>query len=158
EREAASPEDGTRLVTIRGEPGSPARGRSQGGRLMGDSDRLTAYLDDLRARLRGLPPEEVDDIVAELRSHVVERLREEGSPEALLAILTRLGAPEHLASLYRADRQLGQALDPALGFHPLRLLAGVARWASVSLAGAGALLVLVAGYWAAISFCIAAAT
>src|SRR5262245_38757616 len=171
ERAAASPEDGKRLVAIRGEPGSPARSHSQGGRLMGD-DQLTRYLDDLRARLRGMPPEEVDDIGAELRSHVLESLRENGphgvsqpgavgatAPEALAPILERLGAPENLAAMYRADRQLEQALCPAAhGFRPLRLVTGVARWASVSLAGAGALLILLAGYWVAVSFCIAAAT
>jgi hypothetical protein len=80
------------------------------------------------------------------------------SRSAFASILERLGAPEDLAALYRADRQLEQALDPAArGFRPLRLVTGVARWASVSLAGAGALLVLVAGYWVAVSF-IAAAT
>lgn len=127
---------------------------------MGEGDRLTGYLDDLRARLRGVPREEVDDIVAELRSHVLESLREgEPGDGALEAILERLGTPQDLAAMYHADRHLERALDSTgRGFRPWRLVTGVARWASVSLAGAGALLLLLLGYWVAVSFCIAAAT
>lgn len=127
---------------------------------MSDGDRLTRYLDDLRARLGGLPPGEIDDIAAELRGHVEERLEERGGGlDAIGVILERLGAPEELAALYRADRQLERALDPAAsGFSPWRLVAGVARWATVSVAGGFALLLLVAGYWVAVSFCIAAVT
>lgn len=115
-------------------------------------DRIDTWFDELWARLGGLPPAAIEEIVAELRSHVHESLREGGEPEAVLA---RLGTPEEIAALYRADRSLARAGG---GRSPWLLVTGVTHWATVSLAGFFALLGLVAGLWVAASFGIAAVT
>ena len=115
-------------------------------------DRIDTWMDTLRARLAGLPPAAIEEIVAELQSHVHESLREGTESEALLA---RLGTPEEIAALYRADRLLGRSGG---GRSPWLLVTSVARWATVSVAGCFALLGLVAGLWVAASFGIAAVT
>jgi hypothetical protein len=116
---------------------------------------LEDYLSELRARLRGLSGAEVDDIVAELRSHV----RESGAParEAtegeVTAVLARLGSPSALAASYLADRLLGAAERTR---SPWRLLRGLSRWAALSAVGGFALCGVVFGYTLATSFFVAA--
>jgi uncharacterized membrane protein len=97
----------------------------------------------------------VDDILAELRSHV----RDSGAPgreptEAeLTAVLARLGSPSALAASYRADRLLQEA---ARSRSPWRLLTGLSRLAAWSVAGGFALCGAVFGYVLAASFFLAA--
>ena len=120
-----------------------------------DVGRLESYLSELRVRLRGLSDGEVDDILAELRSHV----RDCGAPgreptEAeLTAVLARLGSPSALAPAYLADRLLQKAERSR---SPWRLLKGLSRWAALSAAGGFALCGVVLGYVVAASFFLAA--
>src|SRR5215469_6929920 len=69
--------------------------------------RTDSYLSRVRAALRGLPEHEVDDILRELRGHIVELAGQDGS--GLEAALRSLGDPGDLAKTYRAENQLAQA-------------------------------------------------
>ena len=109
---------------------------------------------ELRRQLRALPAPEVDDIVAELRSHVRDSVPGGVSEEdQVAAVLERLGAPSSLATLYTRDRVLARARQSR---SPVVLAGGILRWASVSVAGAFAFLGLLTGYVLAASFFIAA--
>lgn len=99
---------------------------------------LDEYLDELRAQLRGGP--DADDIVAEIRSHVLD-----AGPD-VRATLARLGTPAELASLYSTERS----------YSPSLLLRTLFRFATVSIGGFFALVGLIAGYVLAISFFLAA--
>jgi hypothetical protein len=116
---------------------------------------LEDYLGDLRARLRGLSEAEVEDILAELRSHV----RESGAPgreptEAeVTALLARLGSPAELAEAYLADRLIQEAQRTR---SPWRLLKALFRWSAWSAVGGFALCGVLVGYVVAASFFLAA--
>ena len=71
----------------------------------GLSNRIDAYLLQLRECLGELPPEEVTDILREIRGHILERAEANGelTEERLVAILKSLGRPEEIAPLYQAD-------------------------------------------------------
>jgi hypothetical protein len=117
--------------------------------------RLDAYLSELSARLVGLSATEVDDILAELRSHV----RDSGAPDRepseaeVTTVLAGLGTPSALAAGYLADRLLQ---DAERSRSPWRLLKGLSRWAALSAAGGFALCGVVFGYLFAASFFLAA--
>ena len=75
--------------------------------MIADSRRdLERYLMQVRAALRGLPEPEIDDILRELRSHIVESTSD-GSEVGVA--LRALGNPVDLAKTYRADNQMAQA-------------------------------------------------
>jgi hypothetical protein len=117
--------------------------------------RLDDYLSDLRARLRGLADGEVEDILAELRSHVRDSgaSGQDATEAELTAVLARLGSPSALAAAYREDRLLQNA---ASSRSPWRLLKGLSRLAAWSAAGVFALCGAVVGYVLAASFFLAA--
>lgn len=72
-----------------------------------DSGRnLERYLAQVRAALRGLPEPEIDDILRELRSHIVESTSD---GTAVDVALRALGNPVDLAKTYQADNQMAQA-------------------------------------------------
>lgn len=124
---------------------------------MGDgTSRLDGYLSALRSRLRGLPDAEVSDIVEELRSHVRDSATAGGElvEMEVLAVLERLGTPEDLASQYVTDSLL---LRAGRSRSPWLLLKTISRWATVSVAGAFALLGLLTGYALAVSLALTAA-
>jgi hypothetical protein len=72
----------------------------------GSEPKIESYLAQVRAALRGLPAPEIDDILRELRSHIVE-LTSDGMD--LEAALHSLGDPVDLAKTYRTDNQMVQA-------------------------------------------------
>ena len=117
--------------------------------------RIDAYLGRLRARLRGFKDDEVREIVEELRSHVMDKAAadesaayagEKGEVTAagVDAALAALGSPEELASQYTTDNLLARA---EVSRSPLRILKGLFRWASLSVAGLFVLLGSVVGYF-----------
>jgi uncharacterized membrane protein len=118
-------------------------------------ERIDAYLRRLRARLRGFKDDEVREIVEELRSHVMDKAAadesaayagEKGEVTAagVDAALAALGSPEELASQYTTDNLLARA---EVSRSPLRILKGLFRWASLSVAGFFVLLGSVVGYF-----------
>ncbi len=61
--------------------------------------KVDSYLAELRRCLGELPPEEVHDILQEIRGHILERAEASGelTEERLVAILKALGRPEEIA-------------------------------------------------------------
>ena len=113
----------------------------------GDSrQRIEAYLGTLRGRLRGIPEQEVREIVDELRSHIIDRSAAAGEITAtgVDAALAALGTPEELASQYMTDNLLARA---EVSRSPLQILRSLFRWASLSVAGFCVLLGSVVGYF-----------
>jgi Protein of unknown function (DUF1700) len=109
-------------------------------------EKIESYLGKLRARLRGLGNEEVNDIIAELRSHILEKSRVNGELGArdVDAALERLGNPEDLASEYMTDAALARA---EVSRSPIQILASLFRWASLSVAGFFVLVSSLVGYF-----------
>ena len=113
--------------------------------------KIDAYLRELRRCLGELPPEEVNDILQEIRGHILERAESSGelTEERIVAILKGLGRPDEIAPLYQADSLMARArtsLSPAL------VLKGMLRWAMLSVKGFVIFLVGLIGYSLAIGF------
>jgi hypothetical protein len=81
---------------------------------------VEVYLAELRKHLHSLRDGEADDIVKEIRSHILEKSR----GEEIHAILTALGEPEDLAGRYVTDAPVGRSS-----------LRAVLRWARACAAG-----------------------
>lgn len=112
----------------------------------GDAQRrIDAYLNTLRARLRGMNAEDVCDIAEELRSHITDKVTSRGDATAagVDAVLTALGSPEELAGQYLTDDLLARA---EVSRSPFRILESLFRWATLSVAGFLVLLGSLAGY------------
>ena len=106
---------------------------------------IESYLTRLRASLRGLPAEQVEDIAREIHSHLIESAGTDR--ERLTEALARLGDPATLGSAYRMD---DRALRAQSSRSPILLLRLVMRWATRSLEGLGALVVAFLGYGTAL--------
>lgn len=118
--------------------------------------RIDAYLDRLRRCLRDMREEDAREIVAELRSHILDKAAEGGSvtPASVDSALAALGSPETLAGEYLTDDLLARAQATR---SPLLVLYSLFRWASLSIAGVFILIGSAVGYlvglclaWAAI--------
>jgi hypothetical protein len=107
--------------------------------------KIEKYLQELRAALRVLPAEQANDIVEELRSHIVEKATAGGAlaPAAVDSAIADLGRPEDLASLYLTDDLQVRALASR---SPLLILRSLFRWASLSFAGFWVLMSSLLGY------------
>lgn len=116
---------------------------------------LEKYLNELEAGLRSLPAEERREIVAEIRSHVLDAARESGqlSAAAIQASLVRLGPARELASRYVMQSMAARAYSS--GSHWLALRT-IYRWARLSVAGFAAFVVTLIGYGVAACFAYAA--
>ncbi len=113
--------------------------------------KIDGYLNRLRAGLRGLSPEEIREIVEELRSHILDKAAAHGevtTPE-VDAALAALGSPDELASEYVTDAVLARA---EVTRSPVRIVKSLFRWGTLSIAGFFVLLVSLIGYGAGISF------
>lgn len=109
--------------------------------------RLDSYLQSLHTALAPLPPDQADDIVKEMRSHILESL-ETGND--LDAVFDRLGRPHDLAAQYLAENLVQRARRTR---SPWLVLHTVARWATLSIGGVFALAGLLIGY--ALAACLA---
>lgn len=109
-------------------------------------DRVEGYLNEVRKGLRGLREEQLTEIIAELRSHILERAAGGGdlTAEGVNAALRALGSPAELAREYATDEVLARA---EISRTPLRLLDSLFGWATMSLAGFAVLIVTVIGYF-----------
>ena len=96
--------------------------------------KIDAYLMQLRRSLGELPPDEVDEILKEIRGHILERAEASGelTEERLVAILKALGNPEQIAPLYQADACVARARS---SLSPRVVMRGIHRWSTVSVWG-----------------------
>ena len=126
-------------------------------RIDGDAQqKIDAYLSRLRARLRGINEQDVREIVEELRSHILDKASvggEEVTAGGVGGTLAAFGSPEELASEYMTDNLLARA---EVSRSPVRILASLFRWASLSIAGFFAFLASIVGYLLGVSFILCA--
>ena len=123
--------------------------------MSGDAQqRMEKYLGRLRQRLRGMNDEDAREIIAELRSHIMEKVAGgESTPAGVDAVLAALGTPEELASQYMTDDLLARA---EVSRSPLRILKSLFHWASLSVAGFFVLLGATLGYFLGVVFILVA--
>jgi hypothetical protein len=115
---------------------------------------LDAWIDRVRTGLKGLPPEEIDDIVRELSSHALERAGGAGADAASMAgALNALGQPRELAGLYLGERI---ALRVERNRSPWQVMRAVWRLAGISVDAAFVLAGSLAGYALALVFLLTA--
>jgi Protein of unknown function (DUF1700) len=115
--------------------------------------RIDAYLTQLRRRLRGINEQDIQEIVQELRSHILDKTETEGNRlDKVTETLDSLGSPEQLAGEYLTDNLLARA---EVSRSPMRILAVLFRWASLSIAGFLVFLSSIVGYFlgAAVVLC-----
>ncbi len=107
--------------------------------------KIDAYLVQLRRSLGELPPEEVAEILQEIRGHILERAEASGelTEERLVEILKALGRPEEIAPLYHADALVARA---RASLSPRVVMRGIHRWSTVSAWGFALFVTGVVGY------------
>ena len=117
--------------------------------------KIETYLTHLRGLLRGLDREDIEEIVEELRSHILDKapVGGETSSASIDAALAALGSPKSLASEYVTENLLARA---EVSRSPVRILESLFRWASLSIAGFFAFLVCLVGYLLGVSFVLCA--
>ena len=120
---------------------------------MKSADTIDRYLLRFRVALTGVKDKE--ELVSEIRSHIVERLEDTSRPmdEVVERTLTGLGAPEVLAARYHTEGLLQRA---STTMSPLLLLRATMRWAMTGIRGFFAFWVLFVGYFTAAAFYVAA--
>jgi uncharacterized membrane protein len=108
-------------------------------------EKIDTYLMQLRRSLGELPPEEVTEILQEIRGHILERAEASGelTDERLVEILKALGRPEEIAPLYHADAFMARARS---SLSPRVVMRGVHRWSTVSAWGFALFIIGVVGY------------
>jgi hypothetical protein len=108
--------------------------------------KIDDYLNRLRGGLRDLRPQEIREIVEELRSHILDKAAVDGevTTAGVGPALAALGSPEELASQYVTDAVLARA---EVSRSPVGILRSLFRWASLSIAGFFVLLGSIAGYF-----------
>lgn len=104
---------------------------------------LEVYLEQVRRLLRSLPTAETAEILAELRSHVLDRVEGQLTPERVEAAIEALGSPRDVARANLAGRaEAKMDADRSL----LAVPRAIGRLATVSLYGFFAFVVSLIGY------------
>jgi uncharacterized membrane protein len=126
---------------------------------MSDADEVLRAIDQALATvkrgLNGLSAAETNDIIEELRSHIVDRAREAGelTPQTVSQAIDGLGDLRELAGAYAAERITSQVERRR---SPLWMLGAAARLATLSVGGFVLFLVSFTGYGTGISFVLTA--
>jgi len=96
--------------------------------------RIDTYLMKLRRSLGELPPEDVNDILREIRGHILERAENGGqlTNEKLVQILRDLGEPEEIGPLYQREASVARARS---SLSPSLILRATMRWGMNSILG-----------------------
>ncbi len=117
--------------------------------------RIDTYLMNLRRSLGELPPEEVNDILREIRGHILERAEAAGelTDDKLVAILKALGKPEDIGPLYQAEAMVARARS---SFSPTLILRTVLRWSMKSALGFVVFIAGLIGYGMGLGFLFSA--
>ena len=111
--------------------------------------KIDAYLTRLQRGLRNLREQDAQEIVAELRSHIMDKAALDGTATsaAVDAALVGLGAPEDLAAEYLTEDLVSRA---RVTRSPWLVLRSLFRWASLSLGGLLLLIPSLASYFVSV--------
>jgi len=104
---------------------------------------IDVYLAALRKQLRELMDEDANDIVEEIRTHILDKTSGDAATDTVSSTLAALGTPEELASRYRTDDLLKRAQS---GRSFVLTVRSLLRWATLSFAGLVVFLVSLVGY------------
>lgn len=117
---------------------------------------IESYFAALETQLSDLPRANRDDVVRELRAHVLDRLepRAAVSDDDCRTVLRALGAPDEIARQYRLELLLNRA---ARSRSPWVLFRTTMRWAVTGVQGFSVFMVAFIGYATAASFYVTAA-
>jgi hypothetical protein len=114
--------------------------------------RIEAYLNRLDASLAATPQPERQDILCEIRAHILDSIVVPAGPDAAIdRVLHSLGTPEELALRYNTERMLTRASH---SFSPWLLLRTTWRWAKVGVKGTIAFFIGLIGYSLALAFTV----
>jgi uncharacterized membrane protein len=114
---------------------------------------LDTYLAQVHRHLKGLPDAEVRETLAELRSHVLDKLAGNLTVAGVEAAIAELGSPREVARVNVTERVVAEL---ETGRSPWRVLRSVGRLASLSAYGFFAFLVSFLGYGLAVGFLLTA--
>jgi uncharacterized membrane protein len=115
-------------------------------------ERIDAYLSRLEAALAGVAASDKEDILREIRAHIVDSA--DGATDrdgAVDRVLRMLGTPEELAERYRTECLLTRA---SRSFSPWLLLRTCWRWAMLGAKGTVAFLLAMFGYSTALALTV----
>jgi len=117
--------------------------------------KIETYLKRVRNGLRGLPAEEVSDILNELRTHIMERLElAPGPPESAVdTVLQSFGRAEKIAALYVSESLVLRAESSRT---PGTVLRSLFYWSTLSIVGFFVFCICLIGYSFGICFFLAA--
>lgn len=121
----------------------------------GNLDAVDQYCNRLLKALQQMPAAERNDVVNEVRSHILDRVEAEPkmTDQLLAEILRSVGDPKELAVEYRTQAILRQATRSK---SPLVLLRATLRWGARSVIGVVAFFATVIGYGCAAGFLLSA--
>jgi uncharacterized membrane protein len=107
--------------------------------------KIDAYLGQLRLSLGELPQDEVNEILQEIRGHILERSQANGelTEEKLVSILNALGSPDQIGPLYQVDSIMTRARS---SFSPRVVMRGIHRWGTTSILGFVLFVLGIVGY------------
>jgi hypothetical protein len=116
---------------------------------------IDSYFAALETQLSDLPQPDREDVVRELRAHVLDRLEPVAavSDDDCRAVLKALGKPDEIARQYRLELILNRA---ARSRSPWVLFRTTMRWAVTGVQGFSVFMVAFIGYATAASFYITA--
>jgi uncharacterized membrane protein len=115
--------------------------------------RIETYLSRLATALAAMAPPERDEIVREIRAHILDSVSgTTNSVGAVERVLRLLGAPKELADRYTTERLLTRA---GHSFSPWLLLRTSWRWAKLGITGTITFFVALIGYGTALALTVA---
>ena len=116
-------------------------------------NRIDTYLSRLATALAGVSPEERNEIIREIRAHILDSVS--GAPDrdgAVDRVLRLLGTPEELAGHYSTECLFTRA---GYSFSPWLLLRTSWRWAKLGMKGTFAFFLALVGYGTTIALTVA---
>jgi uncharacterized membrane protein len=116
---------------------------------------VDTYFEQLSNQLSDLPAVRRDDVLRELRAHVMDRLEQVAAPtqEDCRTVLKALGSPEEIARQYRMETILRGS---SWSLSPIKVLRTTLRWTVAGVQGYLVFLVALIGYIVAATFYICA--
>jgi len=123
--------------------------------MMTSNPMIESYFDALQHQLADLPPARRDEVLRELRAHVLDRLEQVTVPtdDDCRTVLKALGSPEEIARQYRVELLLKRS---AWRISPWSMLRTLSRWTLTGIQGYIVFIVAMVGYMTGACFYITA--